>query len=79
MSKIVEAVGISVRSSVAPRAKMIEEAMSQAVLACSAEGITDPDVVRARMQEAREDAKKRYQVTVEKATAAAKKAAAESK
>ena len=33
--------------------KKIEQAMTQAVVDCNAEGITDVDIIRSRIQEAR--------------------------
>lgn len=56
-SKIVEAVGVSANSlwpSGKARAKLIEMAMSEAVLAASAAGITDPVKVREMMMTARQ-------------------------
>ena len=54
--KIVSAVGVAVNSlsdDGQERAKAIEKAMSDAVMECYADGITDPELVRARMLEAR--------------------------
>jgi len=56
-SRIVTAVGVSVMAmseSSKDLAVAIEKAMSDAVLECYAEGKTDPEVVKARMQAARE-------------------------
>lgn len=54
---IVSAVGISV-GAVDPAnndlADRIAEAMRQAVIKAQAEGVTDPDVIRARMMGAKE-------------------------
>lgn len=57
-STIVSAVGVSSGSLSSDPARkalaqLIERAMSDAVLACAEEGITDDDVIRNRMQEAR--------------------------
>lgn len=52
----VHAVGISVKSMSAagePMARAIEKAMSAAVLECYVDGVTDVDVIRGRMNEAR--------------------------
>jgi hypothetical protein len=52
----VEAVGVAVlalREEGRPRAKAIEKAMSDAVLECYADGVTDTDAIKARMAEAR--------------------------
>ena len=59
-SKIVEAVGaISINQSPGGRAlsEAIQAAMSAAVLECSAQGITDPVVIREAMLAARERVK----------------------
>ena len=59
-SKIVEAVGaISISHSPGGRARSeaIQAAMSAAVLACSAKGITDPVAIREAMMAARERVK----------------------
>lgn len=59
-SKIVEAVGaISINQSPGGRAlaAAVQAAMSEAVLACNAEGITDPVVIREAMLAARERVK----------------------
>jgi hypothetical protein len=53
----VKAVGVSVKAlseANASRARAIEKAMSDAVAECYADGVTDPDVVKARMDEARQ-------------------------
>ncbi len=55
--KIAEAVGVVFRSKVPGLGPLLEKAMSDAVLKCLDEGITDPDVQRERMRLAREDAK----------------------
>ena len=55
--KIVTAVGVSVNSfseAGLPLAKAIERAMSDAVAECYADGMTDPEYVKTRMNEARE-------------------------
>lgn len=52
----VKAVGVSVMAMSAasvPRARAIEKAMSNAVLECYADGVTDVDRIRGRMNEAR--------------------------
>jgi hypothetical protein len=52
----VKAVGIAVRAmseAGVPRARAIEQAMSDAVLDCYADGVTDVDIIRSRMDEAR--------------------------
>lgn len=57
--RVAEGTGVAVRS-IAPgqagrdRARLVERAMSDAVLESSAEGITDPKIVRQRMLEARD-------------------------
>jgi hypothetical protein len=54
----VKAVGIAVKAmseANVPRARAIEKAMSDAVLECYADGITDTTVIRSRMDEARRD------------------------
>lgn len=59
-SKIVEAVGaISINQSPGGRAlaAAVQAAMSDAVLACNAEGITDPEIIREAMLAARERVK----------------------
>ena len=59
-SKIVEAVGsISISHSPGGRARSeaIQAAMSAAVLECSAQGITDPELIREAMLAARERVK----------------------
>lgn len=48
--------GVSVKANSAasePRARAIEKAMSNAVLECYADGVTDVDLIRSRMNEAR--------------------------
>lgn len=52
----VKAVGVSVMAmseASVPRARAIEKAMSNAVLECYADGVTDVDRIRSRMNEAR--------------------------
>jgi hypothetical protein len=52
----VKAVGISVKAlseANVPRARAIEKAMSDAVLECYADGVTDSDIVKSRMNAAR--------------------------
>lgn len=54
--RIVEAVAVSGNSGgtvKSPLAKLIEHAMSEAVRVAYAEGVTDPLVIRERMQDAR--------------------------
>ncbi len=54
--RVVEAVGISVNATspiLKPATKIIERAMSDAVAAAFADGITAPEFLRARMAEAR--------------------------
>lgn len=54
----VKAVGVSVMAmseANVPRARAIEKAMSNAVLECYADGVTDVDRIRGRMNEARRD------------------------
>lgn len=70
---IVEAVGAaagSIHPSGKLLAKAIELAMSDAVLDCNAKGITDPAVIRAAMQKAREAVKARWNSAVNEASAA---------
>ena len=53
----VKAVGVmvgTVSESGQARAKAIEKVMSDAVAECYADGVTDPEIVKARMLEARE-------------------------
>jgi hypothetical protein len=53
----VRAVGIAVKAMSAanePRARAIEKAMSDAVLECYADGVTDTDAIKARMNAARD-------------------------
>ena len=61
MSTIVSAVGVAVsrHNTSEARAKTIEEAMSAAVLAAHAQGITDHDKIRELMLEARDMAIKK--------------------
>lgn len=54
---VVEATGVAARSNVPGLGKIIEKAMSDAVLQASADGVTDPAEVKARMMQAREQAK----------------------
>jgi hypothetical protein len=52
----VNAVGVAVKAlseASVPRARAVEKAMSDAVLECYADGVTDSDVIKARMGEAR--------------------------
>jgi hypothetical protein len=52
----VKAVGIAVKAmstASVPLARAIEKAMSTAVLECYADGVTDVDLIRGRMNEAR--------------------------
>jgi len=60
MSKIVEATGAS-SSSLAPGrkglSKLIETAMTEAIKKAQAEGITDPNVIKERMLQARQEVK----------------------
>jgi|SRR5215467_1161741 len=52
----VKAVGIAVKAmseTSVSRARAIEKAMSNAVLECYADGVHDPDVIKARMDAAR--------------------------
>lgn len=55
-SKIVEAVGAAGAGNrtIGLTAAMVEKAMSEATLAAQAEGITDPDEIRARKLAARQ-------------------------
>lgn len=55
--KIVEAAGTSVGAKHLT-AKMIEEAMAQAVVDCAKEGVIDPDEIRKRKLAAREQIKR---------------------
>lgn len=57
---IVSAVGIVARSGSPRLGKLLEEAMSAAVLKCAEEGITDPDEIRARMLAWRDRTKEAY-------------------
>ena len=53
----VTAVGVSVKAlseANAPLARAIEKAMSDAVQECYADGVTDPDIVKSRMDAARQ-------------------------
>ena len=52
-----KAVGVAVKALSAenvPRARAIEKAMSNAAMECFADGVTDPEVIKARMGEARQ-------------------------
>lgn len=53
---IVEAVGIAVNSADPERTKRLEDAMMAAVKLAQSEGITDPDIIRARILVARDEA-----------------------
>lgn len=82
--RIVEAVFTSANASAlgvggkSPLAKMIEQAMSEAVLKCHAAGIFDPDEVRKHMLEARAVTKAWFNMRMaEAAEAYAKQLAAE--
>jgi hypothetical protein len=48
-----------------PLAKIIEQGMSDAIAAAYAEGVTDPEEIRARMMSAREEVKTVYAAAVE--------------
>ena len=53
----VRAVGVAVKAMSAasePLARAIEKAMSAAVAECYADGVTDPDIVKSRMDAARQ-------------------------
>lgn len=54
---IVEGIGTTVISENATIAEFLENAMVQAILDCIAEGITDPEVIRARQLTAKDKAK----------------------
>jgi hypothetical protein len=58
---IVEAVAISVNSKDKQLAKHLENAMTEAVLACARLGITDPVEIKARMMVAHSKAKSEYE------------------
>jgi hypothetical protein len=64
--KIVEAAGTISLSTPGvslggkPLSKLIEEAMAKAIMDCHAEGILDPEVHKARMQEARNRVKTEF-------------------
>ena len=52
----VKAVGVAVKAMSAenvPRARAIEKAMSDAAMECYADGVTDPQVIKTRMDAAR--------------------------
>jgi hypothetical protein len=52
----VKAVGVAVKAmsaASAPLARAVEKAMSDAVLECYADGVTDPNIIKARMDAAR--------------------------
>jgi len=70
VSKIVESVGIAVKLPPGQenRAKLLEKAMSDAVLECSSQGISDPDKVREAMRVARETVKAELDAAVAKAS-----------
>lgn len=51
---IVEAVGIAVHSVDSDRKKLIEDAMMDAVKKAQAEGITDPEIIKELIIEARD-------------------------
>lgn len=56
-SKVVEAVAVAAKSfknGSTRLTKQIEDAMSQAVLDCMSEGITEPEDIKAKMMEARQ-------------------------
>jgi hypothetical protein len=54
-SKVVEAVGIAIsHADRTPLAERIAEAMRQAVIKAQADGVTDPDKIRAAMMAARD-------------------------
>jgi len=67
--KVVEAVGVAARSTVSGLGKLIEQAMSHAVAQSYAEGVTEPDKVRARMLEARAEVKRQHQEDITRALA----------
>ena len=53
----VRAVGVAVKAMSAasePLARAIEKAMSDAAMECYADGVTDPDIVKSRMDAARQ-------------------------
>jgi hypothetical protein len=54
MSRVVRAAAVSVNSKNKEQSKLIEKAMSEAILQCFAEGITDPVEQKKRMLEARD-------------------------
>lgn len=59
MAKIVEAVGVATAHADnvkdAERNKLMQDAMTAAVVKAQAEGITDPDEIRRRILKARDD------------------------
>lgn len=57
---IVAGAGISANSQVPGLGKLIETAMSEAVIRCYAEGITDPEAHKVAMAEARQKTKDQY-------------------
>lgn len=52
--KVVEGIGTIVISENTTLVDFIENAMVQAILDCIAEGITDPDIIRARQLAAKD-------------------------
>jgi hypothetical protein len=70
---LVEAVGVASISDTPGLSKVVEAAMSQAVLDCYAEGIIDPKIHRERMMQYRAKAKAEFYA----AQAAPKEAIAE--
>lgn len=60
MSKIIEAVGVSAKSSLPGLGKIIEAAMSAAILKAAEDGVTDPVKVKELMMIARAAAKAAY-------------------
>lgn len=57
-ANIVEATGVATSAKDPTHAKVVEHAMSQAILKCLAEGITDPNEQRKRILAARESVRK---------------------
>ncbi len=57
---IVAGAGISANSKMPGLGKLIEEAMSEAIIRCYAEGVTDPEAHKVAMQEARQRTKDQY-------------------
>lgn len=51
---IVEAVGIAVHSVDSERQKLLEDVMMAAVKKAQAEGVTDPEIIRGLILEARD-------------------------